>query len=203
MSRYQDNRTRIVYWLKVFLPLVALGLLSTLFLLARATDPDLAIRYTDVDVTELSKEEQVTAPAYAGITRDGASITVTAATVRPQETDPQKLDANGVGGRIELRAGAIADMTAPAAVIDPEADLAHFLGGVIILSSDGYRFETETLRAALGMTDIVAESAVYAVGPLGTLDAGSMRITQNRDGGYVAVFNDGVRLLYDPEKSQE
>jgi lipopolysaccharide export system protein LptC len=203
MSRYQDNRTRVVYWLKVFLPLVALGLLSTLFLLARATDPDLAIRYTDVDVTELSKEEQVTAPAYAGITRDGASITVTAATVRPQETDPQKLDANGVGGRIELRAGAIADMTAPAAVIDPEADLAHFLGGVIILSSDGYRLETETLRAALGMTDIVAESAVHAVGPLGTLDAGSMRITQNRDGGYVAVFNDGVRLLYDPEKIQE
>jgi lipopolysaccharide export system protein LptC len=203
MSRYQDNRTRVVYWLKVFLPLVALGLLSTLFLLARATDPDLAIRYTDVDVTELSKEEQVTAPAYAGITRDGASITVTAATLRPQETDPQKLDANGVGGRIELRAGAIADMTAPAAVIDPEADLAHFLGGVIILSSDGYRLETETLRAALGMTDIVAESAVHAVGPLGTLDAGSMRITQNRDGGYVAVFNDGVRLLYDPEKIQE
>lgn len=193
----------MVYWLKVFLPLVALALLSTLFLLARATDPDLAVRYSEVDVTELSRDEQVTSPAYAGITRDGASVTVTAATVRPQETDPEKLDANVVGGRIELPAGTMADMAAPTAVIDTEADLAFFLGGVTIESSDGYRFETETLRAALGMTEIVAESAVHAVGPLGSLDAGSMRITQNEAGGYVAVFNDGVRLLYDPQKSEE
>jgi hypothetical protein len=74
MSR-QDGRTRTVFWLKVLLPLVALGLLSTLFLLARTADPDLALRYADVDVAELSKEEQVAGPAYSGVTRDGASLT--------------------------------------------------------------------------------------------------------------------------------
>jgi lipopolysaccharide export system protein LptC len=40
MSRLTDSRTRVVTWLKLVLPLVALGLLSTLFLLARTTDPD-------------------------------------------------------------------------------------------------------------------------------------------------------------------
>jgi hypothetical protein len=39
MSRLTDSRTRVVTWLKVLLPLVALGLLSTLFLLARTADP--------------------------------------------------------------------------------------------------------------------------------------------------------------------
>jgi len=203
MSGFTDSRTRLVTWLKVLLPLVALALLSTLFLLARTTDPDLAIRYSDVDVSELSKDQQVTGPAYAGITRDGSSISVTARTVKPQEGDPQKLDAAAVSGRFELRSGTSADMTAPAAVIDTQSDLARFLGGVTILSSEGYRFETETLLASLGLTDVRAETAVRATGPLGTLDAGSMRITQDDDGGYVVVFSDGVRLVYTPVQIQE
>jgi lipopolysaccharide export system protein LptC len=203
MSRLTDRRTRLVTWLKVLLPLVALGLLSTLFFLARTADPDLAIRYSEVDVSELSKDQQVTGPAFAGITRDGASVSVTARTVRPQEADPRKLDASAVVGRFELRSGTIADMTAPAAVIDTEADLARFEGGVTVISSDGYRFETETLLASLAATDVRAETPVRASGPLGTLDAGAMHITQGEAGGYVAVFTEGVRLLYRPVPIRE
>jgi lipopolysaccharide export system protein LptC len=203
MSRFQDNRTRIVTWLKVALPLVALGLLSTLFLLARVVDPDLAIRYSEVDVTELSKDQQVAGPAYAGLTREGASINVTAEAVRPQEEDSAKLEASTVAGSIEFPTGTRADMSAPFALIDTGGDMATFLGGVTILSSLGYRFETETLDAALDRTEIFAESAVRAVGPIGKLDAGSMRITQDDQGGYVAVFKNGVRLLYDPISPEE
>jgi lipopolysaccharide export system protein LptC len=203
MSRLTDRRTRFVTWLKVLLPLVALGLLSTLFLLARTTDPDLAIRYSDVDVSELSKDQQVTGPAYAGITRDGASVSVTARTVRPQAGEPGMLNAATVAGRLELQSGTTADMTAPAAVIDVDGDLLRFAGGVAILSSDGYRFETETLLASLATTDIRAETPVRATGPQGTLDAGAMHVTQGEDGGYVAVFTGGVRLLYTPVQTEE
>jgi lipopolysaccharide export system protein LptC len=203
MSRLTDNRTRLVTWLKVLLPLVALGLLSTLFLLARTTDPELAIRYSDVDVAELSKDQQVAGPAYAGLTGDGSAIRVTARTVKPQEGAPGMLDAGTVAGRLELRSGTAADMSAPAAEIDTEGDLARFLGGVTLLSSDGYRLETEVLLAALRRTDVRSEGPVRATGPLGTLDAGSMRITQNEAGGYVAVFTGGVRLVYSPEETEE
>jgi lipopolysaccharide export system protein LptC len=203
MSRFTDRRTRLVNWLKVLLPLVALGLLSTLFLLARTTDPDLAIRYSDVDVSALSKDQQVTGPAYAGITRDGATISVTASTVRPQEGDPRKLDAATVAGRFELRAGTVADMTAPEAEIDTAGDLARFKGGVVVLSSDGHQFETETLLASLATTDVRAETQVRARGPHGTLQAGAMHITQDEQGGYVVVFTDGVRLVYTPAQTEE
>jgi lipopolysaccharide export system protein LptC len=203
MSRLTDSRTRVVTWLKVLLPLVALGLLSTLFLLARTADPDLAIRYSDVDVTELSKDQQVTGPAFSGITRDGASISITAATVKPRPGDPAMLDAATVAGRIELPAGTVADMTAPAAEIDTGGDHARFLGGVTVVASDGHRLDTETLQAALGTTDVLADSEVRIIGPTGTLDAGEMRITQDDAGGYVAVFKGSVRLVYDPGKRQE
>jgi lipopolysaccharide export system protein LptC len=203
MNRLTDSRTRVVTWLKLVLPLVALGLLSTLFLLARTTDPDLAIRYSEVDVTELSKEQQVTAPTYAGITRDGASIRITASTVRPRSGNAHELDAQSASGHIAFRAGASADMAAPAAEVDTESNLARFTGGVTMVASDGHRVATETLQAALGMTEIVAETPVRVSGPLGTLDAASMRITQDEAGGYVAVFNGGVRLIYDPTKPEE
>jgi lipopolysaccharide export system protein LptC len=203
MSRLTDTRTRVVTWLKLVLPLVALGLLSTLFLLARTTDPDLAIRYSEVDVTELTREQQVAAPAYAGITRDGASVSITAATVRPRNGKAHEFDAQSVSGRIEFRAGASADMAAPTAEVDTEGAFALFRGGVTMLSSDGYALNTESLRAALGETEILTETPVRVEGPLGTLDAGSMRITQDEAGGYVAVFNGGVRLVYDPMKHEE
>jgi lipopolysaccharide export system protein LptC len=202
MSR-QDTRTRTVFWLKVLLPLVALGLLSTLFLIARTADPDLAIRYADVDVAQLSKEEQVAGPAYSGVTRDGASITLTAESVRPDAREPARFDARTVSGVMILVSGLRADLTAPTAELDPDRDVLRFEGGVTILSSEGHTFETEILSTALGATEIVAETEIRATGPDVELDAGSMRVTQDEAGGYVAVFNGGVRLLYTPPQPRE
>ena len=204
MSRLTDSRTRVVTWLKIVLPIVALGLLSTMFLLARPTDPDLAIRYSEVDVTELSKEQRVTAPAYAGLTRDGATISITANTVLPRTGEAHTLDAQTVSGRIEFRAGTSADMTAPAAEVDTEGDFARFTGGVSVVTSDGNRFATEITSCRIGnRPKSPPRRRSGSLGPLGTLDAGSMRITQDPAGGYVAVFNGGVRLLYDPMKREE
>jgi lipopolysaccharide export system protein LptC len=45
-----DAHTRVVGWLKVALPLIALALLATLFLLADRIDPDDALPYAEVDV---------------------------------------------------------------------------------------------------------------------------------------------------------
>ncbi len=202
MSRH-DRRTRTVFWLKVFLPLVALGLLSTLFLLARTADPDLAVRYADVDVAELSKEEQVAGPAYSGVTRDGASLSVVARSVRPDASDPARFDAVMVSGLMTLVSGTSAELAAPAAELDPARDLLRFEGGVTIVTSNAYTLETETLATTLGETEIVAETEVHGTGPGLVLDAGSMRITQDAAGGYIAVFNGGVRLLYTPPEPRE
>lgn len=203
MSGVSDRRSRLVSLLKFVLPLAALGLLSMLFLLARPTDPERAIPYADVDVAELSKDERVTAPAYSGMTRDGAAIMMVAQSVRTAFANPTTLHASTVTGRVDFVSGSSAELTAPAAVIDTTANLARFMGGVTVLSSDGYRMDSETLVAALGRTEIVAETPVRATGPIGQLDAGSMRIVEDDAGGHLLVFNDGVRLVYDPRKARE
>lgn len=203
MTAFQDSYSRLVAWLKFVLPLLALGLLSTLFLLARPMDPERAIPYSEVDVDELAREQQVAAPTYSGMTSGGAAISLVAESIRPAGAGTETLDARTVSGSIEFSDGWTADVAAPAAEIDISNDRALLRDGVIIETSNGYRMETLTLETALGRTDIVADSAVHAVGPPGTLDAGSMTITQNETGGNVLVFNGGVRLLYEPGQSQE
>ena len=78
-----DRHTRVVGWLKVMLPLTALAILSTLFLVARRIDPEAALPYAEVDVEDLAREPRMTAPTYAGTTEDGASVTLTADEARP------------------------------------------------------------------------------------------------------------------------
>ena len=72
-----DSHSRLVGWLKVALPLTALALLSTLFLVARKIDPEAALPYAEVDVAERIREPRMTAPTYAGVTEDGATLTIT------------------------------------------------------------------------------------------------------------------------------
>lgn len=198
MSRATDPYSRLVSVLKVALPLVALALLSLLFLIARAPDPERAIPFADVDVEDLSRDERVTGPSFVGVTGGGSAVRMVADTVEPLEGDPDLLRAALVSGEVELDADTVATVSAPGGLIDMRSEIAMLDGGVVIVTSDGYTMNTERLDAALGMTDVTAPGKVHAVGPTGTLDAGSMRITQDAEGGYQMHFNGGVRLIYDP-----
>jgi lipopolysaccharide export system protein LptC len=113
------------------------------------------------------------------------------------------LDAATVAGRIELPAGTVADMTAPAAEIDTGGDHARFLGGVTSWRRTGTGSTPRRCRPRLARRTFWPDSEVRIIGPHGTLEAGEMRITQDDAGGYVAVFKGSVRLVYDPGKRQE
>ena len=58
-----DRHTQVVGWLKVALPLLALAVLATLFLLSDRIDPDAALPYAEVDVAERAREPRMTAPS--------------------------------------------------------------------------------------------------------------------------------------------
>ena len=56
------RRTRIVRWLRVILPLVALAILSVLFLLGRSPDPEARIPYAEGRIADLARSRGITAP---------------------------------------------------------------------------------------------------------------------------------------------
>lgn len=203
MESYDNAYSRFVGIAKVALPLIALGILSTLFLLARTFDPERAIPYAEVYVDQLVREQRLTGPTFSTVTRDGAAISLSAEAVRPDIGETTTATAEGIKARIDLPAGSSAALNAPRAQLDEAAELLEFAGGVYLDSSLGYEIGAERLYAALDRTDVWSVGPVQGRGPGGTLEAGGMRLTTTESGDYVLVFNEGVRLVYDPATASE
>ena len=116
----RNLRSVVVAWLRVLLPLAALAILSTLFLLSRRPDPDAAIPYARIDAEARARDPRITAPSFAGVTSDGATIALTADRATPGRdggvagADAPRLDWTAPDGL-----GFV--LTAPRAVMQPGA----------------------------------------------------------------------------------
>lgn len=200
MAGYDNTYSRFVALAKIGLPLAALALLSTLFLFSRNIDPTSSIPYATVDVEELVRDQRISVPNYTGVTKDGTAIAVAAATARPDPENPDRASAEKVKARLDFPDGSSADIFSAQGDLDTGAGQAVLSGGVVIDTSNGYHITTDALTTALNRTQIEAPSTVKATGPVGTLTAGGMTISQDSSskGQYLLVFKDGVKLVYEP-----
>ena len=201
MATYDNTYSRVVAWLKVLLPVIALVLLSTMFLISRTIDPSRAIPFANVDVDGMVRDQRISAPAFSGVTRDGAALSFKAETARPLPDRTDGLSAESLTARIETPDGAQVDIEAANALIDGGAGLLSLSGGVVVTTSTQYRIEAEGLTSHLDRAELESDGAVHATGPLGVLDAGQARIAPE-DGNastYLLVFKEGVKLVYVPK----
>ena len=204
MAWREDRYSRVIAWLKVILPLAALALLSTLFLLARTVGPSAELPFADTDLQERIRNQQITDPTFAGATAGGDLIAFTAAVARPDPEGRSRLDADEVDARIDLKAGAAITFTADGGAFDDPGDRATLKGNVVITSSEGYRIETEELVSALRTVKAETPGTVRAEGPPGQFTAGKMVLTTQADGSDAQlVFTDGVKLIYDPRGNED
>lgn len=195
-----DIHSKLIVWLKVALPLVALAILSTLFLVARTVDPEMAIPYAEVDVAERLREPRMTEPAYAGITSDGSALTVQASEARPEQAEPNSGSARNVVAGLETPDGRVTKLTSLAARIDGAANQIEFSGSVQVTSPGGWKVQSERMVARMDRTEIEVPTDVMAKGPAGTVTAKSMRLSEKEagQGDYVLVFKGDVKLIYLP-----
>lgn len=201
-----DRHSRIVGWLKVALPLAALVLLSTLFLVADRIDPEAAIPYAKVDVEDLARDPRMTAPAYAGTTSDGAALTLTAEAARPA-TGNRVAEAEGISVTLTMPGGGSTDVSAATARLDTAAGQLALAGGVTVSTSSGYRVTTDGLMAELDRSAMESAGPVAAEGPAGRIEAQSFTLTRGNKTDpaasgavkpYLLVFSGRVKLVYQP-----
>ena len=198
---HDNPHSRAVALLKITLPLVGLAILSTLFLVSTARVPDDLVPYADVDVADLLREPRLTGPSYAGVTRDGAIVTLSARETLPgvPGTSLGGL-ARDLNGSLETPDGVVTTFSAGEARLDVIEEQVLLLGGVRIAMSTGYELTFEEGQIALDRTSILAFGGIKATGPMGQLRAGLVSIEPAKDspGAYQMVFKGGVRLLYRP-----
>ena len=198
-ARY-DRYSRLVAWLKIILPLLALGILSTLFLVARTIDPAQNIPFADVDIDELTREQRIMRPNYSSVTESGAAISVSAASARPEFTNPQRIRAENIVARIDLPSGERVDIDAEGAVLDSSSSDTTLDGGVVVTTSDGFILRTELLQVNLDSSRVHAPAEIQVDSPLGQLIAGEFTMTGDGGGDapFLLHFKNRVRLIYDP-----
>lgn len=199
-----DGYSRTVSFLKVMLPLFALGLLSTLFLLSRAVDLSQSIPFAEPEIQSRLLNQQVTAPYYAGMSADGDEITFVAETVTtPGDLDGAKT-AKQVEANFKMASGTVIDVTSNSGTFDLARDASTLTGQVVISTSTGIVVRSEHLDGKMSTLDIRSPDRVTGVMLGGDLDAGSMILTAPERGAPAdLLFQKGVKLIYLPKEARD
>lgn len=194
-----DRYSRTVAVFKVLLPLAALALLSTVFLLSHNINPTATIPFSDHEVAERLRDKQITGPVFSATTRQGGEIRITASQARPggagtpaTATDLRASITSPDGLRITLQSAT--------GSLDLPDNRATFTGTVRIETTTGYVLATDVLHTSLDTIDASTPGQITGNSPIGRLIAGQMQIrADNGTGSVHMLFNNGVKLVYTPQ----
>lgn len=196
MTGDENLYSQFVGFLKITLPLAALGLMSTVFLFARAPTQETAIPYAQIE--ELAQEPRLSGAQLSGVTDDGSVFELTARTTRPNGAT---LSADHLAASLDTADGTRIDIRAGSGEIDNIEKIARLSGLAHLQTSNGYEMEAAGFAADFTTGRITSEGALEIQAPFGSLTAGQL-IIETPDGaaGQVMLFQNGVRLVYTPQQ---
>jgi len=205
LIRRGDNfHTRLVNWAKVILPLVALGLLSTVFLLSKKADLSSTIPFADVDLVQRAQDQGATNPSFAGVASGGEQISFRAASVWPDPADGELLLADTAAASLRLNGGGVVDIVALRGQASQSRMTARLEGDVQVTTTTGYDIRTDAIDTRFDTLYAETPGPVTGTGPPGVLNAGRMILTSDPKTGTANLqFTDGVKLIYKPAKPKE
>lgn len=197
-ARANDNlHSRMVMVLKITLPLVALAILSSLFLFSRPIDPEDAIPYADVEIADRLAQPRMTGAGFSTVTSDGATLSLSADQAAPTAGGAT---VQGLSGLLSAPGGGDTEFSATSGVLDRLAGKLVLESGVRLATSTGYVVTTDQLLLGTDRSYMESPGPVQATAPMGTLTAGGLRMDRSADGTtHLLVFNRGVRLIYQPK----
>ena len=191
-----ENYSQLVGFLKVSLPLCALALMSTVFLFARAPSQESAIPYAELE--EIAQESRLTGAHLSGVAQDGSVIEINARSASPQN---DIISVETMTALIESLDGTRTNISAGAGEIDNAARTATLTGLARIQTSNGFNMETAGVTTDLNSGRIITNGPLEVQAPFGLLTAGQLIIeTPDNATGQVMIFQNGVRLIYDPKQ---
>lgn len=193
-----DFYSTTVNWVKVTLPLIAIALLSSLFLLSGTPDPEAALPYAEVDIEQITREQRVTAPRFAGVLDEGREIILLAEAVAADTGQIDRIRAQSIDGRIDIDATEVMTLRATLGEFDMAAQIASLNDGVSVETTQGYRMESDSVIMALDEIRLSAPTPVHITGPGLDLTADAMEI-EEINGAPILRFTGSVRMLYQPE----
>lgn len=192
--------SRMIGLLKLVLPLVALVLMSMVFLLARPVDPSRAIEMAEIDVEERARDPRISGARFAGVTNDGAALRILTESARTDPLAMLRFQVTGLELHLEGPHGESVQARAASGAIDRGLGTFTMDGQVEISASPGYRLQTRGITGFLDTTRIEVPGMLTGTAPAGEITAGNLLVDTVRQdpATYKLVFSGGVRLIYQP-----
>jgi len=200
MASAGGTYSRIVGFVKVALPILALILLSTVFLVQKKDTFEGGLIFTQADRDTLREGLTIRDPRFGGVTRDGDTFTITAVTAVPDGVTPKEVAMTGIFSRTEYATGGTTELRSQNGVANLRDQTLALSGGMEIQTSNGYTVIAPGAFANMVAGTIVSEGPVTAEGPAGKLEAGAMTYATvyAGDGETIATrtlrFNNGVTM---------
>ncbi|HEU0222016.1 MAG TPA: hypothetical protein VFR34_07380, partial [Paracoccaceae bacterium] len=178
MARPRLGRySRAVRIFKIGLPLAALGLVSSIFLVT-GDDFTAGFNFSAADFAALEDDLRLAHPRFTGMTERGEPYVVSAEWAQPDRPDPSEISLHGIRAEITLADGRVVTLSAADGDLRPRDQTVALKGSVVVTTSDGYRAETEAAQADIGGRVLTVPGPVRAEGPMGLIEAGAMRMTR-------------------------
>lgn len=175
--RHSTSYGRLVGWLKLLLPTLAVVLVVLAVLWAYLGDESGLVSDTLTRARELVTEHmEVSQAKYAGVSEDGQKYTITADTVQQASVDAIMVNFEMPRADINLKDGTWALVTAETGTLDRETQILELNTSVNLFHDLGYEFRTEAATFDLAAGSAYGFLPVEGQGPFGYVEAEGFQI---------------------------
>ena len=181
---------------KIGLPVIALGVVASFFLFSNARYDD-AVTFDGVDISALGEGLKLTNPRFTGATAKGEPFTVTAEWALPDGPRPENVELSNVSGELNMIDGRFVELNALGGNLQPQANIVELSGSVVFTSSDGHELRASRARLEADRNLLTADGPVTAKGPMGRIEAGSLRVERRGEDGDFIWFENRVKVFID------
>jgi len=202
MSLGNDGYTRFVTVTKVVLPLIAIGLLGTVFLFTNDDSIEGGLSFSKSDLNLLESGMRIEQPRMFGSNPNGDLYNFVAEALLPDSLTPSLVEALKISGEINYQTGGTTQISAGKAAFMLEGNQLRLSGGMLVVMPDGSRVSGEGLLAELDTGKLTSNSDVSASSPLGSIQAGNFRVERvgaDDEEKQMIWFENGVMLSFKPE----
>jgi lipopolysaccharide export system protein LptC len=198
---FDDSYSFFIAWVKTLLPIVALGMLSTIFLFSGKVDVTQSLPYAELNVEDIIREQRITKPYFTGISEGGIEFALSAAYATPNASQPSILNVSKLRVEFKTPQGNTAEITAGLGEMNTETKNAKISRGVNLASKLNFWITTETLDIDFNDSYASTNGPFKGVFSLGSIESGNMVLKMSA-GDQQIIFTNGVRMLYKPKATQ-
>jgi lipopolysaccharide export system protein LptC len=189
------RRTRLVGWLKIVLPALAVLVIIGYFAAIKVINGLGGIAVSMSGLNLDAKSLTIDKPRVSGFKGTAQSYDLSAERAVQDLTNPKRVTLEAISGSFGVQSDGSATMAAKSGIYDTDAETLILKDGVSVQTTTGYEVKLTEAAVDFKQRTLTSGNAVFIKTGEGTLRANSVHVS---DGGKKITFGDGVSVTYLP-----